>query len=261
LTWALLSVAIGWAGVRALSPAFVRFAASDPGAADRTGHAIGSLVANLAEATARGQTRVDSPSGARLGAEAFADVRFLTVPDTDDPQRDSAGISRRQWLYLHPPSSVSLEVALPDQPGLQFQAALALDPATWEAPTGDGVRFLVSVVALGATGPAAAGEVLDLEINPRARLEHRRWVPVVADLAPWRGQRVRLTLTTDPRADLTYDWAGWANPVIVTRHTARSASAAERLKESPAEWLAGSLFAVAPRWSLLRPMDQWLQVH
>jgi hypothetical protein len=63
--------------------------------------------------------------------------------------------------------------------------------------------------------------VLDRSINPRARAEHRRWVPVEADLSPWGGQTIRLTLGTTPGDELSYDWAGWANPVVVVRELAR----------------------------------------
>jgi hypothetical protein len=31
-----------------------------------------------------------------------------------------------------------------------------------------------------------------------------------------------LTLRTLPREDLSFDWAGWANPVVVVRETARA---------------------------------------
>jgi hypothetical protein len=40
-------------------------------------------------------------------------------------------------------------------------------------------------------------------------------VDVVADLRPWAGQRVRLALRTEPRADPSFDWAGWAEPAVV----------------------------------------------
>jgi hypothetical protein len=64
--------------------------------------------------------------------------------------------------------------------------------------------------------------ILDEVINPRSNAEHRRWVPVTADLTPWAGASVRLTLKTLPRDDLSYDWAGWGNPVVaVARESAR----------------------------------------
>jgi hypothetical protein len=64
--------------------------------------------------------------------------------------------------------------------------------------------------------------VLDRVVNPRARTEQRRWVPVEADLSPWAGETVRLALRTDARADGFFDWAGWGNPVVAVRDFARA---------------------------------------
>jgi hypothetical protein len=181
------------------------------------------LLVNLAEAVRQGEAVVSSPTGAVLGPEQFVDVRQLTVPDDEDPLRGAPGTSRREWLYLHPPSEVSVDVALP--PGRQawLQTALALDPAVWRAPTGDGVRFTASLTPLDVDG-ATGGTVVVLEraVNPRARTEERRWLPVQADLSRWAGQTVRLTLRTRPGADITYGWAGWANPCVVVTDQARA---------------------------------------
>jgi hypothetical protein len=181
-----------------------------------------TLLVNLAEAARTAQARIDTPSGAILGRDKHADVRQLTVSDVD-PDRGLAGTSRRQWLYLHPPSSVSVDVTLPAGRTAWFQAGLTLDPEAWSSPVGDGARFQVSVTPLEVTrreGPPTI--VLDQTINPRAQERHRRWVPVEADLSPWAGRTVRLTLHTSHGADPTYDWAGWGNPVVVVRETDRT---------------------------------------
>ncbi len=135
-------------------------------------------------------------------------MRYLSVQAQDRPLRD-AGVSTRRWLFTHPPADVSVDLTLP--PEAYFQTSLALDPASWEAPLGDGVRFLVTVTPRG--GQAAT--VLDTVVNPRAKGEQRRWLDVVADLRPWAGQDVRVTLRTDPRQDPAYDWAGWSEPAVV----------------------------------------------
>ena len=57
--------------------------------------------------------------------------------------------------------------------------------------------------------------LLDATVHPRGRGEQRRWLDVAADLRPWVGQRVRLSLRTDPRDDPSFDWSGWAEPVVV----------------------------------------------
>ncbi len=226
----LAAIALGYLAWRGVRPAFGRFAVAPapvvaPAAgvwrADTLPQGAGGLVVNLAEATRRGGARLSSPSGALLGAGQFVDVRQLTVVD-GDAGRGAAGTSRRDWLYLHPPSTVSVDVALPAGRTTWLQAALTLDPATWDAPSGDGLRFQASVAPLspsGAEGTAAI--VLDRSLNPRAQPGERRWVPVEADLTPWGGQTVRLELRTLPEDDLSFDWGGWGNPVIVVREFAR----------------------------------------
>jgi len=184
-----------------------------------TAHSAGLL--NLADEAVGGRAQLLSPSGSLLGTDAFEDVRYLTVTDEVDPERGEAAVSRRRWLYMHPPSSESVEIRLPDVPGLELETALALDPAMWSAPTGDGVRFLATVTPLDAAGGTAPRTVIDQVVDPRARTEQRRWLPVVADLSPWRGQRVRITLSTEVRNDATFDWAGWAEPIVAIRSTAR----------------------------------------
>ncbi len=92
-----------------------------------------------------------------------------------------------------------MDVALPAARHTWLQGGLALDPAVWRAPTGDGVRFVAAVAPLDAQGqPGPPVIVLDRTANPRARTEERDWLPVEADLSPWAGQTVRLTLRTLP---------------------------------------------------------------
>ena len=124
---------------------------------------------------------------------------------------------------------MAVDVALPVGRQTWLQAALTLDPAVWQAPTGDGVRFVVDVAPLDALGrPGPPATALDRAVNPRARTEERQWLPVEVDLSPWAGQVVRLTLRTLPRDDLTNDWAGWGNPVVVVREQARARAAPHR---------------------------------
>ncbi|MGH2369890.1 MAG: hypothetical protein ACRDI2_17050, partial [Chloroflexota bacterium] len=228
--WLLLAILPGYATWRGLWPMLGRFATGPVAAA----HAIdgvwqgpglhtggAGLLVNLAEAVRTGQAQVDSPSGASVGPDRYVDVRQLTITDAD-VERGLAGTSRRQWLYLHPPSTASVDVAVPAKRTVWFQASLALNPAIWSATAGDGVRFQVSVAPLDASGrEGIATTVLDRLINPRAVTVHRRWVPVEVDLSGWGGQTVRLTLRTLPENDLSFDWAGWGNPMVVVRETDR----------------------------------------
>jgi hypothetical protein len=225
----ILAGSLVWRGVRPmLGPAaLLPLPTTDPTAGiwrasdlDGQGNARTGLVVNVGEAVRRGGATISSPSGSALGVDRFVDVRQLTVSDEDDPERGAAGTSRRQWLYLHPPSDVAVDVALPVGRRTWLQSALTLDPAIWRASTGDGVRFVVDVAPLDALGQPATA--LDRAVNPRARTEERQWLPVEVDLSPWAGQVVRITLRTLPRDDLTNDWAGWGNPVVVVREQARA---------------------------------------
>jgi hypothetical protein len=183
----------------------------------------GGLLVNVAEAVRAGQAELSSPHGAAVGPDEFLDVRPLTITDTNDPDRGWAGTSSREWLYEHPPSSVTVEVALPANQEVWLDASLAIDPAVWNSPTGDGVEFVASVAAVDRRGQAGPESVVvDRDFNPRSKGEQHKWVPVSADLSRWSGSTIRVTLRTLPREDTTYDWAGWGNPVIYVRDSARA---------------------------------------
>ncbi len=157
------------------------------------------------------RTRIGSPSGSTIGPGQFVDVRFLAIRHAG-PDAGAGGWGRQQWLYLHPPSAVSIDVVLPQGRASWFQAGLALDPAVWDAPAGDGVRFQVEVARLDASAAGAAEApaiVLDRYLHPREREADRRWVPVTISLSPWSGAVIRLTLRTLPAQSFEYDWAGW----------------------------------------------------
>ena len=115
----------------------------------------------------------------------------------------------RPFLFMHPPSDVTVTLEVP--PNAYLQAGLACLVETWETDYGDGVRFRAEV-----SGPSGTRTILDRRVNPRARRGDRRWIDVWADLGSTAGETVRLTLRTDPAEDLSYDWCGWANPQVVT---------------------------------------------
>src|SRR5207302_6855105 len=120
-----------------------------------------TLLVNVAEAARLGAAQVNSPAGSNAG-NLFLHVQQLSVGDGDDRERGWPGTSRRQWLYMHPPSSVSVEIAIPPHEQTWLQASLTLDPAVWQTDNGDGVRFLATVTPVthvGAEGPAAGAVV------------------------------------------------------------------------------------------------------
>jgi hypothetical protein len=223
---ALVVVATAYLTWRGLSPAFGRFASlplphagTQDGAwaaPDLKSHQQG-LVVNIAEAARGGGAAVLAPTGPTLGPDKYADLRWLTVTDAEAPERGPAATSTRSWLYTHPTTDVSVDVRLPAGRQTWFQASLALDPRVWREDYGDGVRFQALVAPRGGATDVA----LDVTLNPRGVPAHRRWVPVEADLSRWAGRDVRLTLRSLPRDELSFDWAGWANPVVYVRESAR----------------------------------------
>ena len=177
------------------------------------------LVADLLALAQSGQSHIhiSSPGGAALGPYVNATRARLEGRE-------------RAWLYMHAPSSVSYELDLPERAA--FQAGLGVDPEAWTAPTGDGLRFVVEVTPAGpgrgaanasgaSLGAGAPVRVLDEHVNPRSFGEHRRWLDRWVDLSVFGGQRVTLTLRTEPGPTAEHDWSGWANPVIVVQRDAR----------------------------------------
>ena len=164
------------------------------------------LVMDLLAAARGGRATLSSPSGSGLGP--FLDVQRMRLGDRE-----------RAWLYMHPPASAAFELELPSHAA--FQAGLGMDPRMWDAPHGDGVRFVAEVTQLSGVGAGETVRVLDEPVNPRASGEDRRWLDRWIDLSAFGGQRVRLTLRTENLATSDNDWAGWASPTIFIQRDAR----------------------------------------
>ena len=168
---------------------------------------------DVAGAVSANQAVTAAPNGDGHGAlPPYLDVRTQVING-----------QARRWLYLHPPAMVTVPLHVPAH--AYFQARLALDPETWATPTGDGVRFILEAEVAGGRVP-----LLDRLVNPRAQAEDRSWIDVWASLKALEGQDVRLVLRTDPRADTTYDWAGWADPQVVIWDASRP------LPAEPHQW-------------------------
>src|SRR5262249_27232944 len=119
--WALVAVLPAYATWRGLAPAVGFLAARDVPPASATAGVWqaqdlpgneGALRVNGAGAVASGRAGIAAPRGGAMGPDSHVDVRQLTVSAVD-PARGQPGTARRQWLYLRPPSSVTLDVALP----------------------------------------------------------------------------------------------------------------------------------------------------
>jgi len=164
-----------------------------------------SVVAlDITALVSKSELETSAPSGSGRG---------LLPPYITSGYQLVAGENRR-WLYMHPPASVVARLRVPER--AYFQAGLAVDPQTWLADTGDGVRFI-----LEADTVSGRVQLLNRHLNPRARTEERGWVDVWVSLASLAGQDVRITLRTDAVGDATFDWAGWSSPQVVIYNAAR----------------------------------------
>jgi hypothetical protein len=125
---------------------------------------------------------------------------------------------QRHVLYQHPPESgnqeVIYDVVVPTAGALRF--AIALSPEVWSPENGDGVRFEVYVA--DANTPQEGQLVFTRYINPKFNVTDRRWRNFLVDLSDWDGKEVRLSLLTDAgeAGDWSFDWAGWAEPQVVS---------------------------------------------
>ena len=188
-----------------------------PAPSDRTNR----LVLDVAAAVQGGTASLDSPSGGRLGADAFLNVDWLQVGASDvagaSVDQAAHGGRLRRWLFMHPPSRVKVAFDAPTS-NAYFQSGLALRPDAWTTDYGDGVTFVVDVGMPGAEQPVASCR---LRLNPRALSDERRWVDVRVPLDVVAGRRATVTLRTEPVADVRNDWAGWGNPMVVVDHAIR----------------------------------------
>ena len=181
------------------------------------------IVESLTDAVLEERAQVKSPTGAERGRGKYVDIKPLAIRAQDKPLRD-AGVIFRRLLFVHPPTTVTVDVDVPvtrNGDHAYLQSAMAIDPEVWNAPLGDGVRFMVVASARRrAGGPPLADitpevTILDDAMNPRADGNQRRWVDVLVPLNQWTGERVRLQLVTDPREEPSSDWAGWGEPQVV----------------------------------------------
>jgi len=185
------------------------------------------LVASIADLVLDGSATVTSPTGSELGPSRYVDVRPLPILAIDQPLR-AAGVRERRWLFTHPPTTVSVDIDIPEAVAgrrTYLQVSLGMDPEMWQASLGDGVRYLVTagpdVAPMGPDG-STSGErttVLDEVFNPRAQGDQRRWVDVLVPLDRWAGEPIRLEFRTDARHEPSNDWAGWGEPVVVELDT------------------------------------------
>lgn len=153
------------------------------------------VVCDLIAALADDATVVQTPPG----NPEYVAARWLAAPDGQKPA-----------LWMHPPSRVSFPVEVPPEGRLAF--SVGLDAETWQKPGSDGVEFVITV-----STAESIEQVYWRVVDPANVAEDRRWFDEQIDLSHYAGQEVTLTLSTYPRGNNSWDWAGWGHPVIVGR--------------------------------------------
>lgn len=176
------------------------------GLANRLGRGGGSL----AGALARGRIRTPNRAFVHTGVCAI-------------------GGDERESLFMHPPSSAGVRVAIPENASLSFAYAMA--PSTYEQP-GEGVRFAVK----------CGGEtVFEHALNAKGNPADRGWKRAEVDLSRHAGRRRELVFETSahPGDGIDHCSACWAEPRILAPHGAAPPPAGgARLAALAEKWLA-----------------------
>ena len=121
------------------------------------------------------------------------------------------GDTTHRVILAHTPARVTWSVTIPR--GATVRAWVALRPDAW-GRDGDGVVFRI-----GVSTDNVYQVVARVHIDPRNRVEDRRWVPIEAALDSYAGKAVRLVFSTDAsedpsRGDSRNDLALWGDPVV-----------------------------------------------
>ena len=175
----------------ALRPAGERYAleVTYPGTVFLVGEAPPPATLPLEVATAPFLTTFVSDTGEVLEAPQYASAL---------PAVSTVGGIAKAGLFCHPPDHgrtvVDLPLRLPETPA-QFHAFVGLR----DESKSEGVVFRVE-----ANGTVLAEE----QVVPG------QWHELAADLAPWAGKAVVLSLITDSDGPFSFDWAQWGTPEV-----------------------------------------------
>ena len=175
----------------------------------------GGVVVFLAIMTA---CRADLPSSLDLidlypSAEKRSTLDATQAFSVTDVQ---IGDISRRVILAHTPARVTWSLTVPR--AARVRAWVALRPDAW-GRDGDGVVFRIGVAAEGTYQVVAR-----VHIDPRNRVEDRRWVPIEAALETYVGKQAKLVFSTDAsndpnRGDSRNDLALWGDPVVVSTGT------------------------------------------
>lgn len=133
-----------------------------------------------------------------------------TPDDYVHPRSFTIAGDSREVLFMHPPSSASVTLWVPDGASLEF--AIGLDQTVWDKP-GSGAEFQIEV-----RDGANVVPVFSSYVNPKADPTQRRWIEHRVDLDRFSHRQVELVLRTLPGDSVEYAWAGWGRPRVTLRH-------------------------------------------
>jgi len=159
--------------------------------------------------------------GTEIEERAFPGVLSWLPRRVGLPWASGARLAERVALFLPPPTTLELEIEVPEGARLEAELGILGERRFGRSPEGDGVRFEV------AFRPRDGAErvLFTRHVHPAERAKDRGWVPAAVDLAPVAGLTGTLVLRTRPSAegepeDIRGDLAFVAHPAIVRARAA-----------------------------------------
>ncbi len=139
--------------------------------------------------------------------QAFDGAVLENAPTTSASRRESIENEVMAGIFLHPgpqgESKVRYDgIFIPAGPPVFLHAVPGIrEGVPWDGPKHpNGVRFSAYV---------------DDGLVFRTDVVRSEWRPLAADLSPWAGKTVSITLATEAiNGDTNYDWAVWGGPVL-----------------------------------------------
>ena len=147
--------------------------------------------------------------------EAFKNDELLLLNEQESTPIQIQKFSMPQngdWgevLLTHPPTSVSFEIQLPEEPTL-FHSRVAMSPESW-GWGGDGSEFVVQIQGEDTLTKDIYRQYVSNNQSDQG------WHEVTIPLQQYAGQAVTFTLVAEPgpNGDFSGDWAGWESPIIM----------------------------------------------
>lgn len=119
----------------------------------------------------------------------------------------------KQSINAHPDSKITYEKNIGDN--IMLSLSIALKDDVWSSDKGDGVEFEILIT----DDEGKEENVFSKYIDPKNNLEDRKWHDEEVDLSKYAGKTVEITFSTKggPKGDLSWDWAVWGDPRIVSK--------------------------------------------